>query len=802
MKQLHTLKKGLFPALLLSGTVFFPVAGTIAQIPPPTNPTNTTPYINRVICHGSSTTLSATANGTLSWYDAPTGGNWLGSGSEFVTPNLSSTTTYYVQDSTGLGVSPTRTAIEVRLANPASAVSISPTQLMLCGPGSAYLQLNPTEIGTRYYLYEDGQNNPVYGPVYGTGGLQGMYTNPVSATTNYTVMAEKGFNTALDLDGVDEYVYIPSGIPLNYQSFTIEFWAKRDGTGTDDFVVGQQSIQNYANSLHVGFRGYNDNFTFAFYESDLDVSHAATTDGQYHHYACVYDNAASGTNRFVYIDGVLVASDHANTAYTGVGPVMIGRNVFSSDSHFDGKLDEMRFWNTARNADEVNYDMQQNCLSGNEAGLICYFDFNEGPGAGILNDKTPNNRYGNLSNMEYATDWVNGPEQSRCVAAPCVSQLPETFTLQIAPSAVDTLNVQVCYGADYVCADQTILEYLTENTTHESFLEGMAASGCDSIVVEQISVLPQIENHLDLTLCSGESIMVNGVAYHADNPSGTEVLPAANGCDSIVYISLSFLPEVTGTYTSTICHGETLEINGHTYSVEHTYGVEIFESATQDGCDSIVTVSITVLPAQSSTLNTTICADEEVIVNGTVYDANNTYGTEIFEGAAQNGCDSVVHVNLNVLPALHTTLTADGITFTVAENEAMYQWITCDGAIVPGATSQSFTAEANGSYAVVVSRDNCTDTSECVQVTTVGLNTPEIASIHIYPNPASAFIKVSGLEQLSGISETVILDINGKLVAKPDLQKAEIAITDLEAGVYYLRIVHEHGVALQRFFRQ
>ena len=66
----------------------------------PNAPTNTTPLANQNICTGSSTTLSTSGLGTLGWYSAPTGGTWLGGGSNFTTPILTSDTTYYVQDST------------------------------------------------------------------------------------------------------------------------------------------------------------------------------------------------------------------------------------------------------------------------------------------------------------------------------------------------------------------------------------------------------------------------------------------------------------------------------------------------------------------------------------------------------------------------------------------------------------------------------------------------------------------------------------------------------------------------------
>lgn len=66
------------------------------------------------ICAGLSTALSATCTGTPGWYSAATGGTYLGS-TNFTTPVLTSTTTYYVQDST-CGAS-ARTAVTVTVIN-------------------------------------------------------------------------------------------------------------------------------------------------------------------------------------------------------------------------------------------------------------------------------------------------------------------------------------------------------------------------------------------------------------------------------------------------------------------------------------------------------------------------------------------------------------------------------------------------------------------------------------------------------------------------------------------------------------
>jgi hypothetical protein len=77
------------------------------------------------ICSGLSTTLSAsgTTGGTLGWYDASTGGTYIGGGSSFTTPVLTASTTYYVQDSNACGTG-SRTAVPVTVkALPAVAIT-------------------------------------------------------------------------------------------------------------------------------------------------------------------------------------------------------------------------------------------------------------------------------------------------------------------------------------------------------------------------------------------------------------------------------------------------------------------------------------------------------------------------------------------------------------------------------------------------------------------------------------------------------------------------------------------------------
>lgn len=81
---------------------------------------NTTAALNQAICPNKTTTLSASGSGNLGWYSAASGGTYLGSGTTFSTPTLTSNTIYYVQDST-CGAGP-RTSITISLNSLPSVV--------------------------------------------------------------------------------------------------------------------------------------------------------------------------------------------------------------------------------------------------------------------------------------------------------------------------------------------------------------------------------------------------------------------------------------------------------------------------------------------------------------------------------------------------------------------------------------------------------------------------------------------------------------------------------------------------------
>ncbi|WP_223265889.1 hypothetical protein, partial [Vicingus serpentipes] len=98
---------------------------------------------------------------------------------------------------------------------------------------------------------------------------------------------------------------------------------------------------------------------------------------------------------------------------------------------------------------------------------------------------------------------------------------------------------------------------------------------------------------------------------------GTEVLTAASGCDSTITVTLTELPLITGVLDSTICSGDSFMFNGTTYDASNTSGVETLVAAS--GCDSLVTVTVTVNPNLSATPDVVapICLGDALILAAT-----------------------------------------------------------------------------------------------------------------------------------------------------------------------------------------
>jgi hypothetical protein len=107
--------------------------------------------------------------------------------------------------------------------------------------------------------------------------------------------------------------------------------------------------------------------------------------------------------------------------------------------------------------------------------------------------------------------------------------------------------------------------------------------------------------------------------------------------------------------------------------------------------------------------------------------------------AANSTCGSSASQVLGVsVNTVNTSVVQAGLTLTASATGAAYQWLNCNGNTpISNQTSQSFTATTNGNYAVIVTQNNCSDTSLCYNITTVGIDEKKSSeSVQVFPNPS------------------------------------------------------------------
>ncbi|WP_159038639.1 T9SS-dependent M36 family metallopeptidase [Brumimicrobium mesophilum] len=181
-------------------------------------------------------------------------------------------------------------------------------------------------------------------------------------------------------------------------------------------------------------------------------------------------------------------------------------------------------------------------------------------------------------------------------------------------------------------------------------------------------------------------------------------------------------------------------------------------------------------------------------VNGQTY---NSSGVFSFALNNSTNCDSIMSLDLTV-ENINTqiTTTSFGATLIATSGYASYQWIDCDNGNTPiaGATSNQFTATSNGSYAVIISTDNCIEISDCFTVGNVGLNDNSIDEMSIYPNPSKGDV-VMDFSSTIEEADVKVYDMNGKIVQEFEVINSPQFTFFLkgENGVYTIEITTNKG---------
>jgi len=367
-----------------------------------------------------------------------------------------------------------------------------------------------------------------------------------------------------------------------------------------------------------------------------------------------------------------------------------------------------------------------------------------------------------------------------------VDGCPVVFTINLTVNPSTSSETVVTECDTYTWNGTT---YITSGTYTVTGLTN--ANGCDSTATLVLTINNSFESTETVTACDSYE-WSNGTVY---TESGTYVqeLQTVAGCDSTLTLILTINESNTGEVEVTACDEFTW--NGVTYTESGEY-IQVLQNAA--GCDSTVTLTLTINNSSSTTVTASACGSYTWSVNGATYTESGTYSV-VLQNAA--GCDSTITLELTINNFTVIAINNGNATLT-ANAGVSFQWVTCPTfAPIAGATSQLFTAEQNGNYAVIATDANgCVDTSSCVSIVNVGLEGFEANNISIYPNPTEDFIVID----FTAATATVeILDIQGKLIRTMSIESGnQVSLKNEQSAVYFVRIITDQATTIHRIVKQ
>jgi hypothetical protein len=195
-------------------------------------------------------------------------------------------------------------------------------------------------------------------------------------------------NNALNFDGTNDYVAVTNSNLSNVSNaVTIEAWVKITGTQNGEiFSRNINSLTSTAVSYALRYRGGklilhvgNGSNHYGFTSEDNLLLN------EWIHVAGTFE---SGNIGHLYVNGQEVANQVSSTnssslvignhtgAYNSIGSYY-STTPYGNVNLLKGQIDELRIWNVARSATEIQNNYYQT-LNGSESGLLSYYNFDQG----------------------------------------------------------------------------------------------------------------------------------------------------------------------------------------------------------------------------------------------------------------------------------------------------------------------------------------------------------------------------------------------------------------------------------------
>ncbi|MBK7958597.1 MAG: hypothetical protein IPK03_11100 [Bacteroidetes bacterium] len=547
---------------------------------------------NKSICTGNSTTLNASRTGKLGWYTASTGGVWLSGDTAYSTQILTADTAFYVQDSTCAASS--RKAISIKV-NPIKTTSINQT---ICSNQSyTWNGIAQTTAGAYKDTFPSFQNCDSIVTL-------NLFVNPVKTSSfSQTICSNQSYTW----NGIAQTT-------AGAYKDTFPSFQNCDSIVTLNLFINPVKTSSFSQTICS-----NQSYTWN--------GIAQTTAGAYKDTFPSFQNCDSIVTLNLFVNPVKTSS--------------FSQTICSNQSYIWNGIEQ-----TTAGAYKDTFPSFQNCDSIVTLNLF------------VNPVKTSSFSQTICSNQSYT--W-NGIAQSSAGAYkdtfPSFQNCDSIVTLNLFVNPVKTSSF-----SQTICSNQSYIWNGIAQTTAGAYKDTFPSfQNCDSIVTLNLFVNPVKTSSFNQTICSNQSYTWNGIAQStAGNYKDT--FPSFQNCDSIVTLNLFINPIKTSSFNQTICSNQSYTWNG---IVQTTAGAYKDTFPSFQNCDSIVTLNLFVNPVKSSSFSQTICSNQSYTWNGI---AQTTAGAYKDTFPSFQNCDSIVTLNLFVNPVKTSSFSQ-----TICSNQS-YSW--------------------------------------------------------------------------------------------------------------------------------
>ena len=286
----------------------------------------------------------------------------------------------------------------------------------------------------------------------------------------------------------------------------------------------------------------------------------------------------------------------------------------------------------------------------------------------------------------------------------------------------------------------------TESGVYQYIAEANTEAECDTIYTLILTVMPVYNTSLDTTVCANTTVMFLGTPITTAGPHTFTY--HLNGYDSVITLNVHHNP---------IYRMETIDVEVGEFDLPYVFldssyytpGYHEQTLTTVDGCDSVVSINLTIHPAvfNYDTIYKEVCSnDMPVTLFDSVLTQAGVYRFIVHTSAAY---DSVFFVKLTVkespslvLPELVYLCAGSTVTLTAQSTGGVYLWSN-------GATEASITVSLSGQYSVTVSNAFGCSASDTVRVDPAALPGAEIVGYdHVCYGSSVLLQAVGGTEFL------------------------------------------------------